>query len=76
MKILDKIQIYDKEYTCIQILYIDDKKIYKLYDSETDTSKFVEEKTHNEITNTTVLDKIKNLTCPKTDIIVNKKFTK
>lgn len=69
MKILDKIKIYDKEYTCTQILYIDDRKIYKLHNLETNEIKFMEGNTSKIITDKSILDKINKLIHPKTDII-------
>lgn len=70
MKILDKIKSFDKEYVCTQILYIDNRKIYKMYNLETNESKFMEEKTYEAITDEIILNKINKLTRPKIDIIV------
>lgn len=71
MRILDKTKIHDREYSCTQILFIDDRKIYKLYNLETNDIKFVEENTNEIITDKSILDKINKLTRPKTDIISN-----
>ena len=67
MKILDKVKINDEEYTCIQVLYIDNRRIYKVFNAKTKESKFIGE--GNVIKDKRTLEIIDRLTNPKTDVI-------
>lgn len=73
MKILDEVLMNEIEYTCIQILYIDHKNVYKLYREETEEKIFVTETDGKleKIEDKELLHKIKEMTTPKTDIIVD-----
>lgn len=72
MKILDKIKIDNIEYVCVQILFIEGREIYKVYNLETNEYKFIE-KTYEIVKDDKTLKQIYVLTRPKTDINIEKK---
>ena len=67
MNILDKIKINNIEYVCVQILIIEGREIYKVYNLETNEDKFIEE-TYEIVKDDKTLKQIYVLTRPKTDI--------
>lgn len=67
MNILDKIKINNIEYVCVQILFIEGREIYKVYNLETNEDKFIEE-TYEIVKDDKTLKQIYVLTRPKTDI--------
>lgn len=71
MKILEKIMIDDIEYVCIQAFLIDNEMIYKICNLNGENCTFVKEKQnlYEVIYDKAILEKIKKLTEPKTDII-------
>ena len=72
MKILEKILIDNIEYVCIQTLIIDNKNIYKICDLDGNEQKFIELKEDKIeiIKDKNILNKIEELTMPKTDVVV------
>lgn len=77
MKILDKIDIENKEYICIQMLYIENRMVYKAYSEQEDKKVWIEQNSskYKIITDRKILDKIENMTIPKTDIIIRMEET-
>lgn len=72
MNILDKIKINNIEYVCVQILFIEGREIYKVYNLETNEDKFIEE-TYEIVKDDKTLKQIYVLTRPKTDINIEQK---
>lgn len=72
MKMFDKIKKNDIEYICLNTLYIEDKIIHEIYEKNTSNSIYIEEKDgeYIEIIDEKVLQKIKEFTTPKTDIVI------
>ena len=67
MKILDKVKINKEVYTCIQILYIDNRKVYKVFNAKTKEEKYICD--GKVVKDEKILKKIDDFTHPKTDII-------
>lgn len=63
MKIADKIKIMDKEYMCIQVIFLENIEVYRMHEVIGNNEIFVmkKDKEYKEVSDKKVLQEIKNL---------------